>query len=263
VQKVVPANWKIAMEAFLESYHTIATHPQALEFLADANTQYDIWERSSRLYTLTAAPSPHLGDVAPEQVYDAAMSFFGEIGEGGGEGGVGAEPPSLPDGISPRAAIAELTRAMLGQMLGVDTSDSSIAEVIDGVQYWVFPNWCPWASIANALQYRFRPYGHDPGQSIFEVRVMLPVPPGGPRPPAAKPQVLGPDDRFAAAEGLLGFGPIFDQDEANLKALQRGLRATVKPGASFSEYQESRIRHFHRLLDRWLATDTSRPEATA
>jgi hypothetical protein len=45
----------------------------------------------------------------------------------------------------------------------------------------------------------------------------------------------------------------FDQDEFNLEAVQKGLRTTRKPGATFGVYQESKIRHFHHLLDRWLA----------
>ncbi|WP_264025558.1 SRPBCC family protein, partial [Mycolicibacterium insubricum] len=33
VAKVIDCNWKVGMEAFLESYHVIATHPQLLEYL--------------------------------------------------------------------------------------------------------------------------------------------------------------------------------------------------------------------------------------
>jgi len=43
VAKVVLANWKIAQEAFMESYHVIATHPQILPVFADASAQYDIY----------------------------------------------------------------------------------------------------------------------------------------------------------------------------------------------------------------------------
>jgi hypothetical protein len=35
--------------------------------------------------------------------------------------------------------------------------------------------------------------------------------------------------------------------------VQRGLRATQKPGLTLSNYQEAKIRHFHALLERWLA----------
>jgi hypothetical protein len=34
--------------------------------------------------------------------------------------------------------------------------------------------------------------------------------------------------------------------------VQKGLRTTRKPGVTFGVYQESKIRHFHHLLDQWL-----------
>jgi len=39
---VVKANWKVALEAGLETMHVVATHPQALPYMADTNTQYDV-----------------------------------------------------------------------------------------------------------------------------------------------------------------------------------------------------------------------------
>jgi hypothetical protein len=48
-------------------------------------------------------------------------------------------------------------------------------------------------------------------------------------------------------------GPLFDQDVANIGPLQKGLKATGRPTVRFAEHQESRIRHFHTLLDRWMA----------
>jgi len=45
---------------------------------------------------------------------------------------------------------------------------------------------------------------------------------------------------------------VFDQDEFNLEAVQKGLRTTRKAGVTFAVYQESKIRHFHHLLDQWL-----------
>jgi hypothetical protein len=115
---------------------------------------------------------------------------------------------------------------MMKQAMGHDYSDRSISELIDAVEYWVFPNWLPWAGIANALQYRFRPNGNDPESCIFDVRMMYPIPPGEPGPPAAKVHQLAPDEPWTNATELGGFGPIMEQDEANLKAIQRGRRHT-------------------------------------
>ena len=43
VGKVVPANWKVTMEAFMEAWHTIVTHPQLLPFTGDENGAYQTW----------------------------------------------------------------------------------------------------------------------------------------------------------------------------------------------------------------------------
>ena len=43
VAKVVPANWKVVMEAFMEAWHSLVTHPQLLPFTGDANAGYNIY----------------------------------------------------------------------------------------------------------------------------------------------------------------------------------------------------------------------------
>lgn len=42
--KRLPCNWKIAQEAFMESYHVIATHPELLGSFGDVNSKYDVFE---------------------------------------------------------------------------------------------------------------------------------------------------------------------------------------------------------------------------
>lgn len=240
--KVLPVNWKTSMEAFLESYHTVRTHSQILGVTADANSQYDVWENASRLYTPFGVPSPHLGPLEDDDVFEQGIEFFTQ-------GRAGAErDPDRP----PRAALADFLRGAVGGAMGIDLTGASDAEVLDGVQYFVFPNWFPWAGVVNGIQYRFRPNGFDPHSSILDVRLMLPIPTGAPRPPAAPLRKLGPDESFSTVAELGNLGAIFDQDEANLRAMQRGMQTTTRTGLVFGDYQESRIRHFHQLLDRWM-----------
>ncbi len=60
VVKVLPCNWKVAQEAFMEAYHVVATHPQLLPGIGDSNTQYDAWDNFSRALTPQMTPSPHM-----------------------------------------------------------------------------------------------------------------------------------------------------------------------------------------------------------
>lgn len=49
VAKIIRCNWKVASEAFMESYHVIATHPQILMGGAhDVDTKYDVFGNYSR-----------------------------------------------------------------------------------------------------------------------------------------------------------------------------------------------------------------------
>ncbi len=45
---------------------------------------------------------------------------------------------------------------------------------------------------------------------------------------------------------------LVDQDTDNLKHIQKGLRASKKPGVTPGRYQESRIRHFNETLDTYM-----------
>ena len=51
-------NWKVAQEAFMESFHVITTHPQLLPGFADANSQYDVFGNVSRAVSARGVPSP-------------------------------------------------------------------------------------------------------------------------------------------------------------------------------------------------------------
>ena len=46
------------MDAFHESYHTLGTHPQMMEYVADTNVQIDCYGRHSRFLMPLGAPAP-------------------------------------------------------------------------------------------------------------------------------------------------------------------------------------------------------------
>jgi phenylpropionate dioxygenase-like ring-hydroxylating dioxygenase large terminal subunit len=70
VGKVIDANWKVAHEAFLETWHVLATHPQVLPFVGDANSQYDVAQdqpHTSRLMIPMGVASPFVAESTSEQ----------------------------------------------------------------------------------------------------------------------------------------------------------------------------------------------------
>jgi hypothetical protein len=134
--------------------------------------------------------------------------------------------------------------------------------MLDAVEYFAFPNFFPWGGYLQNLVYRFRPLPGEPEKSLMEVIRLQPIPADGEVPPPAELHLLASDEPWTEAEELGGLGPIFEQDWSNIPFVQRGLRASKKRGVTLGNYQEARIRHFHRTLDHYLqqpppATDTS------
>ncbi|HCV00654.1 MAG TPA: hypothetical protein DGL25_05580, partial [Dehalococcoidia bacterium] len=75
VAKVLRCNWKVAQEAFMEAYHVVATHPQILAGICDANSKYDVFGNYARAITPNGVPSPHLSNVPEEQPLPDASPF--------------------------------------------------------------------------------------------------------------------------------------------------------------------------------------------
>ena len=247
VAKIMPCNWKLALEAFIESFHIAVTHPQTLAYVGDANTQYDVFEPGrhvNRMITLEGVPSPMLNNMPPAITIEHMrrdLPFYG------------GKPIEIGTGETPRAKLAERAREKISRSSGQDFSNLSDTESLDIIQYLLFPNLSPWGGQAVPLVYRFRPNGDNPEQSIMEIMLLFAKAADGSHPPPVAMTLLGIDDSWDLAPGLGSAAVVTNQDTANLKRIQRGLRASKKPGVTLSNYQESRIRHFHKTLDEYMS----------
>lgn len=247
VQKVISCNWKVALEAFMESYHVAITHPQLLRYTGDANTQYDVYagrRHFNRMITAFATPSPHIGELDPQDVAEAWRQDLMKFQ---------VDHIEVAPGTSARTAVADAVRRQLATITGSDLKDVSDSEAIDAIQYFLFPNMMPWAGYGSPITYRFRPYGNDPHMCVMDVMLLFPWPEGMTKPPAAKPILLGADDPWTNAPQLGALAAVFEQDMQNLPRIQRGLRAMAKKdGITLGNYQEVRIRQFHQTLDAYV-----------
>jgi phenylpropionate dioxygenase-like ring-hydroxylating dioxygenase large terminal subunit len=247
VQRVIQCNWKVAHEAFLESFHSVATHPQILPFTADANTQYDVFgDHISRMITPMEVPSPHLKGVSEEDIVRSSLESSGRMAESSAEG------VELPEGESAREFIGEMNREAFSVASGQDLSSATMAELQDAILYDVFPNFQVWAGYFGNIVYQFRPNGDDHESCIFDVRLLLRNPPEQPDQPGVPIHHLADDEPFANAEELGALGGVFDQDMGNLPHMMRGLKASRKGSVTLASYQESRIRHLHNTLSKYL-----------
>lgn len=243
VAKVLRCNWKAAQEAFMESWHVVATHAQLLPGLGDTISKYDQWGNFSRTLTPNGVPSPHLNWQPTEQeMMDAVTDRNLD------------EPIKVvvPDGRTARGVMSDNRRAHLEKEIGADAAQAlSDAEMCDSMPYTLFPNLHPWGSY-NRTCYRFRPYGNDPGMSIMECMILSPY--SGDTPPAgAEIKWVATDTSWTTVPELGLLGRVFDQDDANLPFVQKGLESGSIDEVTFAEYQETKIRHFHMVLEDWLA----------
>lgn len=248
VAKVVPANWKAVMEAFMEAWHSLETHPQILPFLGDANSRYDIYgDNVNRAVQPFGVISPHLygTGVSEQDIIDSYKQFAGRSNPT--LDALKAEP-----GQKARHVLAEAHRKIYLEDLGYDASEATDADVLENWTYNVFPNFSPWGGFMANIVYRWRPWP-DQDHTLMEVRMLFRKPKDAPMPRAVPMHLLGPDEPWSAYKDWGSFGPILDQDMDNLPYVQDGLKASANNKVEFGNYQEMRIRQFQQTLDKYLA----------
>jgi phenylpropionate dioxygenase-like ring-hydroxylating dioxygenase large terminal subunit len=248
VQRVMNCNWKVGAEAFMESWHTVETHKQILTFTGDANSQYDCWgDNVSRSVTPMGVASPHLSDVSEETITRDILKLSGRMATDSDEG------VEMKDGQSAREYVAQMNREMFEEAAGEQFDDPTMAELQDAILYSLFPNFQVWIGYGGNIVYRFLPNGNDPDSCIFDVRILLRYPKGSERPAAVPCTVIPADQPFASHEELGSLGGVFDQDDANLPAVQKGMKNSATGKVILASYQESRIRHLHQTIDKYLS----------
>ncbi len=246
VEKVIGANWKAAVEAFIESYHAIATHPQLMAFQGIDNSQYDVWgDHVSRSISAYGVINPSHADQFNEQdTMDGMMRLVGI-----------EESPQVPPGGTAREVLAQLNLPGANEQAGEDFSErATMSELMDSTLYLLFPNFAPWAGHGTVITYRHRPNGNDVDSCIMDIYLLTRYPEGTEPPGDAPTFRLGIDEPFSDAAEVLGPGlaNVFNQDGANLPQVQKGMKASKKGAVTLGNYQEVRIRHLHQTLDKYL-----------
>jgi phenylpropionate dioxygenase-like ring-hydroxylating dioxygenase large terminal subunit len=246
VRKRLPANWKAALEAFLEAYHVFKTHSQALRGTGDANAQYDVFgEHVSRFVHTSGSQSPHLPTQQTEQeILDFLI----------GRKFTASDIPRVPEGETARDVYSRFVQERLGRQYGRDFSHLAVSETIDSIEYFVFPNACFFPGLHKPMVYRFLPDPDDPDRCTFELLFLRYPPTDGPVPAPAVPYDIDVDESYTAAPGMdPGLGFVYDQDTDNMAAQTRGFKGSLRTAQVLGNYQEVRARHLHQTVDRYLS----------
>ena len=245
--KLVRANWKVAAEAFMEAWHSEATHRQIVDFTGDANTKYNVYgDHVNLALTPFAVPSPRLGEKRLDErgVLRQMLKYNGRSAATG-------MSIDLKPGQSARQGLAEANRIRLGAADRRDYSQVSDAEMVDAITYNVFPNFSPWGGFPPNTLFRWRPWP-DQNTTLMEVRRLTRVPLGAERPRAPSMRMLGADEPWASVQEMAVLGSVIDQDFRNLPKIQEGLLASKTGKVQLGNYQEIRIRQFQTTLDKYL-----------
>ena len=249
---ILPANWKVVIDAFNEGYHVQGTHPQLLPWTDDVSLEYEplgIHAHYGRLPNARRElrPSPRLGMAEGE--WDEAKILLAFV-EGLG-GLFYKDEKALVDEIisTPVPGQSLLPRYQHGkrgllERRGVPVDAFSDDQITSAEDVLLFPNIVGPIYPGSAILFRVRPDGTDPDRAIKDTWFLeFPSPDEAPKKPKRR---FYPDWRER------DWGIITNQDYENMAHVQAGLK-TRGPGLRLNKRQESNVLHMHRMIDTYLA----------
>jgi len=245
---ILPVNWKLAMEAFMEGYHVAATHPQLQAISTPESNMYgptgpdrDMPTSSGTARAYVETTIRHLAKLSEGM---AGMVHHTEV-----EIAESLRDMDLPEEIGPAAMAfytrlrSEITRQ--GRERGLPMPDlvkAAADHPFKAVEFMV-PHYFLLPMFAAMSAYRIRSLTAE--TCLFEIWSLAMLPDDPERDPPVAPAPSSHDDP--------SFPEIPRQDYSNLPLQQLGLHAG---GFEFMRIQpetEGMISNFQRLVDGYLA----------
>jgi phenylpropionate dioxygenase-like ring-hydroxylating dioxygenase large terminal subunit len=250
---VLPANWKVVVDAFNEAYHVQGTHPQLLPWTDDVSIEYEQLGKHAHYGRLPSArrrlrPSPRLG-IADDDVDEGAILAGLVAGLGGA---FLAEERALVDEVRaaplpPGANLLELYQARRMELLrdrGFDVSGLEAEQMTSADDVYVFPNLVGPIYPGSAIMFRIRPNGVDVDSALKDTWVLE-----WPRPDR---EWQMPEHRWYPDWRDKDWGPITTQDYENMARVQAGMKSRGFEGLRLNPRQESNLVHMHQVIDEYL-----------
>ena len=247
VRKHLHCNWKVAMEGFMEAYHTPVVHPEMCQVVGDWNMQHDIFgDHVSRDLCPMGVSSPSLDEpLTQEELLKRSRPGNAPISD--------LDDTRLPEGQTARSVMAQEARQRFQGQYGLNLSSHSDAEVIDSLKYNVFPNLMFSGGASKHGLSIFRPDGFDTNKAIIDRYTFLPVPKGQLRPEPAEVFVIAEEESYMTSPDLSAYdASVLDQDTSIMRWQQEGMHASAKGAETLSNYQESRVRWLHETLQKYV-----------
>jgi phenylpropionate dioxygenase-like ring-hydroxylating dioxygenase large terminal subunit len=230
-------NWKVAVDAFHETYHNLGTHPQIMGYAGDVNVQIDCYDRHTRFLLPNGAPAPSIRKRERPTAAQIALFARDDFDASDFDGTADEVLPVFQEHKRER---------MLAQ--GFEVEDLSLEQFTDNYHYTVFPNTQISVRASDSLVTRSRPHPSDPERMVFDLQTFVHIAPLAERP--SRPET----ERGAGVD--FPFRPDFVvQDALNMPLIQRGFHSAGYEGSELSDL-ELRIRHWHAVYDAHLGGRT-------
>ncbi len=250
VGTILPANWKICMEAFQEGYHVLATHPQ----LQHATPSMYDGRYGADTGGLGKDVDPSLNTSELIQTYLNGMELL-SAGMGGmihaKELAVATELAGADLPEDPQQAV-QMWHGMIMQQVterlrasGEDVPDVLAVAQTDPVEAleYMFPHYFVLPPMTSYSSYRIRPLG--PESTLFEIWSMTHFPEGKEPEVPMEPTMLPYDSQ--------DFPEIPRQDYSNIPLQQKGMHSTGFEFMRLSKEREGLISNYQRLIDGYIA----------
>jgi phenylpropionate dioxygenase-like ring-hydroxylating dioxygenase large terminal subunit len=241
-------NWKHAHDAFNESYHFEALHPEFMNISEGYDVPIELLGIHSRMLNFNSTVS----ELLPDQRTMTALRR--EL-----LGGIGLP---VPDDFSGNAKDVHLDIIGRKRAMQDDTylpyKKLNDEQLVHQYHYTFFPGTTFTQNAEVSLVFRYRPHETEPGLCYYDFLITANNPPGTPT-PEVEHRFFRRDQLTDYYEAFAGtFHPVLVkvlmQDGVNLPTMQQGTQSDSFRGMILGD-QEVRLRHFHQTIDRFLMGD--------
>ncbi|MEH6585757.1 MAG: aromatic ring-hydroxylating dioxygenase subunit alpha [Halioglobus sp.] len=244
------SNWKVGVEAFYESYHLHAVHPETRGVMGDLNVQYDLYPNgASRMIVPLGQPSPRMSD--QETVNEGLQIMLQDAG---------VDPEQFSGSAADVRRAIQQGKRERSERLGLGYERFEDGQLSDSWATGVFPNVQIGCHPEAVFLMRFLPHETDPERFYYDTMTLLLVaddpdysPPGWmglPEGTDFSGRTRPPTEHYSIDQDA-NLGQVLSQDSTLLPVVQKGMRSRGFKGQLWGE-QEQRLRHFHVELERRL-----------
>ena len=253
---IFDCNWKVALEAFNETYHVPGTHPEFTAF-----GDFTGWGRPQGKHSHIGYDVPKEGGldenkaklrlgIGDPRISTAEMQKYTWEGVNTNTTKTLVDvAQTLPDVLPEGTAPAEVSKYWLETARKIDEERGVFWPKVDsetvgksGTSWQIFPNQQIGHAVNNMLCYQARPCGYDPDKCYFEVAVYELYPEG--EAPDTEWTYADPDD----------FPHVLKQDFSNMAAVQQGMKMDGYRGNIPNPKAEGAVISLHTNLAKYMGT---------